>query len=202
MLKLPYERKTISCNGGNRSFARATCGSCGSHADHALTGTHNPEMVVKHWRRDGWTIDFGPARHNRCPACSKRPKVKGDPEALLRPLAEVIPMKTAPAPAAAAATAARDLTPDEKAAVRRLLDSNFDDAAGMYLDGYGDRRVAEECNVPAACVTRLRELAYGPIRIDPELAALKADAADLAAKVAALADRIKAAEARAIGKVA
>ncbi|TXL70127.1 hypothetical protein FHP25_35995 [Vineibacter terrae] len=183
MLKLPYSLQSACSDGQRRTFAHVVCGQCDAYQDHALTGVHNPEMVLKHMRRLGWTVDFGRARHNRCPACSdsrrKRSKV------------DLMTTKAA-APALAAATMPRDLTPDS------------------------DRRVAEESKVPAACVVRLRELAYGPIRSDPELEALRRDLDALAARaktlsaqlgdvnqgIADLMPRLHAVEARLAGKAA
>jgi predicted nucleic acid-binding Zn-ribbon protein len=72
----------------------------------------------------------------------------------------------------------RELTVDEKRRVRGLLDANFDDAAGIYLDGYSDQRIATEADVPRACVRQLREASYGPIKRHPELDAIEAQIAE------------------------
>ncbi len=180
MLKLPYTLQSACSDGQRRTFAHITCGQCEAYQDHALTGVHNPEMVVKHMRRLGWTVDFGPARHNRCPACTASKRKRNT---------KVIPMsEKAAVPAPAAAMMPRHLTPDEKAQVRRLLDANFDDTKGLYLDGYSDRRIGEECKVPASSVAHLRELAYGSIRSDPEVEALRRDIEALQQRAATLSE--------------
>ena len=63
----------------------------------------------------------------------------------------------------------RALTVEERAAVRALLDRHFDDERGAYVIGYSDKRVGIEAEVPWRAVTNLREAAYGPILIDPEM---------------------------------
>lgn len=86
-----------------------------------------------------------------------------------------------------AVTAPRsEITPAQKAAVRNLLDKHFDDAAGRYLEGYTDERIAKDLNIPWAFVTQLREAAYGPLKSDPEVDALRKEAASLASKLAHL----------------
>ena len=64
-------------------------------------------------------------------------------------------------------------TPDERVAIRSHLDKHFDDGVGAYLDGMSDQRIAETVGVPRAAVERLREAAYGPIRVDPVIVALR-----------------------------
>jgi len=73
----------------------------------------------------------------------------------------------------------RALTANEKARVRRLLDSHFDDQLGRYIDNYDDERVSKETNIPRAFVSEYRELAYGPLKADPAVEAVKAEAVAL-----------------------
>lgn len=61
------------------------------------------------------------------------------------------------------------LTPEQKKRVRDLLDGVFDEAKGMYLDGHSDKVVGEKLNLPWAGVAHVREAAYGPIRVDPDI---------------------------------
>ena len=91
----------------------------------------------------------------------------------------------------------RDATNDQRVLIRNLLDKHFDDAVGTYLDGMCDATVAEKASVPRVVVERIREAAYGPIKVDPEiqairteLAAVKAAAEKLAATVADLTARL------------
>jgi hypothetical protein len=83
----------------------------------------------------------------------------------------------------------RDPTPEERMRIRRILDTRFDDGAGCWLDGYSDQKAGEEAKVPWAMVTRIREAAYGPIRVDPEIAALRAEMAQIARDLVALNDK-------------
>lgn len=55
-----------------------------------------------------------------------------------------------------------------------MLDGHFDEARGMYLEGYSDQRIGKELNIPWACVTQMREAAYGPILVDTEVENLRA----------------------------
>lgn len=68
----------------------------------------------------------------------------------------------------------RALSPDERAKVRRELDAYFDDSVGMYLGGENDQRIGERLNIPWAAIAQMREAAYGPIRTDPEVEAMRA----------------------------
>jgi hypothetical protein len=64
-------------------------------------------------------------------------------------------------------------TSDQRMRVWGYLDKHFDDSAGLYLDGMSDQKIAEAVKVPRIIVERMREAAYGPIRINPEIVALR-----------------------------
>lgn len=96
----------------------------------------------------------------------------------------------------------RDPTPQERVKIRSVLDSYFDDAAGCWLDGYSDQKAGEEIGVPWALVTRIREAAYGPIRVDPEVAGLRAELAQIGRELAALTEKHGAAQKRLDGLLA
>jgi hypothetical protein len=64
-----------------------------------------------------------------------------------------------------------------------LLDKNFDDEGGYYVADYSDQRITEEANVPRVLVERLRDLAYGPIKVSPETMALRSEIAALMTKL-------------------
>jgi hypothetical protein len=66
-------------------------------------------------------------------------------------------------------------TQAQRLKIRDLLDNHFDDKAGAYLDNYSDEKIGAEVGIGHAAVTMIREAAYGPIRVDPELAALRAE---------------------------
>lgn len=65
---------------------------------------------------------------------------------------------------------ARNLTAIETRKVMSLLEEHFDEKQGAFQHGYHDDKIATECDVPRACVVRLREEAFGPLKVDPILA--------------------------------
>lgn len=94
-------------------------------------------------------------------------------------------------------SATREATPQQRTTIRNYLDKHFDDAAGAYLDGMSDQKIADAVNIPRVIVERMRDAAYGPIKVDPEvqairaeLAALKVQAETLTAAVAGLTARV------------
>ncbi len=127
------------------------------------------------------------------------------PTPAFRSAAAPLKLTAKPAPPKAEPTLPREATTAERVKVRALLDANFDDAAGRYLDGYSDQRIGEEVGVPWAIVARIREVGYGPIKVDPEIDAIRSEMAKLrtendlwakstAAKLRDLEDRIAAVE--------
>lgn len=83
----------------------------------------------------------------------------------------------------------RDPTQQERIKIRQLLDHRFDDEAGCWLDGYSDQKAGEELDLPWSMVTRIREAAYGPIRVDPEVAALRAELVQIGRELATLQEK-------------
>lgn len=156
----------------------------------------NPEAAAKAAARMGWEADAWRRSVARCPECQAARRGGGDrAEKKDTSMGE----KTGSGPSIPAKEALRDPTQQERLRIRSVLDKHFDDDAGCWLDGYSDQKAGEECGVPWAMVTRIREAAYGPIRVDPELAALNAEAkrlgdeqAKIAATLAKVADEIAA----------
>lgn len=91
------------------------------------------------------------------------------------------------------AAAVREPTQQERIKVRQVIDQHFDDEAGFWLNGYSDQKAGEEIGVPWALVTRIREAAYGPIRVDPEVAALKMELAQIGRELSAVVEKHQAA---------
>lgn len=81
----------------------------------------------------------------------------------------------------------REPSYEERLKIREALDKYFDDQAGCWLDDWSDQKAGAHANVPWAMVTRIREAAYGPIKVDPEVAAIRALLAQLSAEIKALA---------------
>lgn len=174
--------------GGLVTAARYQCVECGELRDLRIRPGKplNAEGYANRMQEDGWQVD--PWKKNRCwcPRCAGPRKPKPAPEAT--PTSEtrkVIPMTQA--------VPIREITAAQKQRVRSLLDKHFDDAIGAYLDGMTDLKVAEEVGIPRTFVEQIRDAAYGPIRISPEISdaraaieALRKDIATQAAKVAGL----------------
>jgi hypothetical protein len=67
----------------------------------------------------------------------------------------------------------RSLSVDERAKVRRAIETHFDDGIGQYLDGKSDQSIGDSLNVPRKWVEMIREAAYGPIRVTPQMLTLR-----------------------------
>lgn len=181
--KRTYETKTILKNGNLREVARFVCAECFDRGEVDTGGTVDPRMIVGKADRIGWKLD--PKKHGRtyCPKCAGARKAPAAPK-------QEATMATPPIPI-------REATNDQRVLIRNLLDKHFDDAVGTFLDGMTDATIAEKAGVPRVIVERIREAAYGPIKVDPEiqairteLAAVKAAAEKLAATVADLTARL------------
>lgn len=75
-------------------------------------------------------------------------------------------------------------TEAQREKIRELLELAFDVPTGRFTDGYSDQKIAEEVNVPRLIVEQIREIAFGPIKTNPELAALRSGIAALKAQMA------------------
>ena len=162
-----------------RPFATFIC-KCGATLEEMVSaGPVNPEAVAKRARNKGWDCDAWFATATRCPACLSRKSAGEKPN-------KDIKMTDKP----------REITHGERMKIRAILDKHFDDAAGYWLDSYSDQRAGEEAGVPWAHVTKIREAAYGPIRLDPALMALKEEVSTLAREMATLVEKRAAIEAK------
>lgn len=183
---LGFQVRSVAVAGGFRREARFVC-RCGDTLtlDEAAARKLNPEFVAKRARAAGWQADGWRASVARCPACQAKDR-GGE-----RPGEKVIRMPEAQAPAPVPPDK-REPTPKQRLAIRAKLDECFDDDAGCYLDGQSDQRIGEELNLPWSWVARIREAAYGPIRVDPEVAAFRAELVALRAEQKKLDERIAA----------
>ena len=75
---------------------------------------------------------------------------------------------------------------DERVRIRNFLDKHFDDAAGCYLDDMSDIRITELVGVPRIAVDRLRETAYGPLLMTPEMVKMRTEMATLKGDISKL----------------
>ena len=84
------------------------------------------------------------------------------------------------------------MTTEQRSRIRGLLDRYFDDEEGCYLDGQSDHAIAETLNVPRVWVETLRETAYGPLKTDPRLGAIKKEAAELKVEIDGMKEKLTA----------
>ncbi len=191
---LSYDVVMVRTASGTRRVARLWCAECGETLDLTLSTSHHADDVVKRAVAKGWTCDKNRASRTLCPECKVRP-VRKKPQPAAKPIPTKVrkenPVTTTPVRAA---------TPDERMRIRHKLDEVFDDAKGMYLDGYTDQRVAEELTLPRKMIERIREAAYGPVRTAPEIEDLRTDLATLTAKAAELTKRLTDIEKRFVAK--
>lgn len=194
-------------------YASAPCDNKGCETKlHIWLGkSNNPEDVQLKARRQGWYFDAWARGRNFCPSCVKarKERARGEsgkkPPTLMRPEIDTSnitesarlvisdpPINTETSlnatikPATGADQGSpRALTVDERLAVRNLLDHKFDDKAGRYTDGYSDQRIGQEVRVPWASVKAMREIAYGELKGNDELDAVKQVLATVESKLAA-----------------
>lgn len=163
----------VAEDGTRRGTVELTCRICGTIGQWAFADKPSPQHASKHFCRLGWQINER-KRQAVCPACIR--VVKTNVAAIAPGLVAPLTLKTETDTMTSTTTSTpRELTINQKAAVRLLLDKHFDDAAGQYLDGYTDQKIGAEASVPWASVKQLRELAYGPLREPAELEKLRAD---------------------------
>lgn len=132
-----------------------------------------PEVIASWARKKGWVCSASRKSNAMCPKCQIA-RVKNDTESELRKFVpkEFPPFtgETAMAEAPKLTIVAPVPTGDQRVAIRNLLDKNFDDSTGRYLDGYSDRVIGEKVGIGAMAVKIIREAAYGElIETDPEL---------------------------------
>lgn len=181
-----------------RTLYRFECVKCSAQIDLTwMAANLNPEAITKLATAKGWQADAWDQKVAVCPECLARRRKAPD---INRELKKVPCMPASP-PATVtvlpSAPESRAPTPDERLRIRTLLDKHFDDGPGCYLDGMTDARVAEMASVPRIMVERIREAAYGPIRVSPEMAALRAEVAAMKEDLAAARESV-AAQARAV----
>lgn len=169
-----------------RAFGRFICRECPAELDIPLMSPPNPEKMCILARQRGWLTNVHKPTAVFCPKCqgpTKKPE-----NALLNlpsnniPETKVIEMTVKP-------VEIRQPTNEERVRIRNYLDKSFDDAAGCYLDDMNDARIAELVGVPRVVVERLRETAYGPLLLTPEMVKLRVEMGTLKEDIARLTAR-------------
>lgn len=201
---LSYDILQIRETGGPRTIARIWCAACGDTLDLTLTANRHADNVERRAKAKGWDCDKNRASRTICPDCKAAPPARIKPAMPVASKAcrsataakSAVPTVNMEPPMTAITPAVRPATPDERMRIRHKLDGVFDDAKGMYLDGYSDQRVAEELKLPRKMIEQIREAAYGPIRTDPEIEQLRTDIVALIAMASTLTNRLAEVEKR------
>jgi len=176
---LAFDTELETHEGNIFSVAVFHCSRCPATHRHRLPHGRkmNPEKVAQRCERDGWRTDKCSRGRVLCPGClqEKHPRRL---HAVTKIPATTPETKPAAAPPARPSADPKDATPEVRAKIRRMLDGHFDEGKGCYIDGYSDQKIGQELNIPWAIVANLREIGYGPIRVDPAVAALEAELAE------------------------
>lgn len=176
-----------------RCYARFTCRRCFTTAEELLrSGKFDPDEIAKRVAKRGWKTDGRSKARTMCPGCQKRHPNDVDSELQkvvpMPVLNKVLPMIQTPQP--------KEPTSDQRVMIRNHLDKHFDDKLGCYYDGMTDQKIADAAGVGRAVVERLREVGYGPIRMDPEETAMRGEISDLKSEASQLQGKINALAAR------
>jgi len=169
-----FSRQNYVANGRPTAFARFTCHKCGTTLDIPEAGTPavQPSVYVRRANDRGWRADERHASSVVCPACQRRKP--NDPESELK---KALMNGTSHTNVTPLAPPVREPTAEDRTKIRGALDTHFDEMVGAYHDDWSDEKIATSLNVPRAWVERMREAAFGPIRLDPVLAGLRAEMA-------------------------
>jgi hypothetical protein len=169
-----YTIERVFKDGAYHHFIDTQCSKCGKDSHFTCPKEEHPGKIAHHFHDLGWDFDPYKPRSCICPECKKKPttQVASVTTVEEKPMATITPLMTT-------TTTPRPLTTAEKAGVRRLLDTQFDDEAGRYIEGYTDQRIGQELNIPWATVAAMREAAYGPLRADPRIDRLERDLINL-----------------------
>lgn len=169
------QRRSEVSGGIRKRIWVITCDACGVANERNWKDLADTEIAIKNFRQQGWEIS---KHQNTCPTCRSKPKER-------------------PAMSTTTVQSVRDATPEEKSRIRRFLDGHFDDMRGCYLEGWSGKKAGEELKIPYAIIAKIREAAYGPIRVDPallemqeELARLQATCTELQSKITAFVKKL------------
>lgn len=171
---LGFTKASLSIDGKFRQAMRFTCVECGATTDVSVKPQEglNPEGITNTARSRGWEADAYKRNRCKCPRhVSKRNATDTDSE--LRKHEAKMKNGVVPLPA----PVPREPTPDQRALIRKLIEKHFDEDRGCYLDGYDDEKVAVEAASPRAVVEKMRDAAYGPIKVSQEMLGLERDLA-------------------------
>lgn len=164
-----------SDDGKTRPIARFKCVVCDEFIDLSVKSSEilNPDSLVRSAINRGWEADPFRKSHVRCPKHANPHRAKNDTNSELRKLEAKMAAQPAPPSPSSPPSPIREPTADQRANVRKLIEAHFDEDLGYYLDGFTDEKIAVAINVPRIVVERIREAAYGPIKVSQEAIALR-----------------------------
>lgn len=173
-------RKRNPHEAGFLHTAVLTC-ACGATEEINLKTLMPEEVLDKKFKRKGWRLD--PAT---CPAC-QRPaapvrerttpttaiadamkEAEKKAAKTMKKQSQVVEKKAEDAKSEAASAPTIKAIRAQVTLIR-LLEEHFDAERGCYLNGYGDRKIAEETGLALSVVQAFRNEGYGPLKIPREI---------------------------------
>jgi hypothetical protein len=182
--------------------ARIECKRCGSKGEVTGGGEDFP-IVLRKFRHMGWT-----QRQDGliCPTCSTRPaKPHDSPKLVQTAKQETVAMPSItpmPTRTSQPEQPMRQPTFLEVRSIMGLLEEHFDGAKGAYSNGWSDEKVSQEANVPRAIVAKIRDDAFGKIKSDPEIMAIRAEIDAVQDRMVKLSDYFRGEQEKLLAQVA
>lgn len=174
-----------------RTTAVLTCAKCPREGKLLIPGGNNPEKIEKLFIRMGWDCNVHNASECICPTCVKQREIRAGEAAKARreqpPGLIAAQQRQALSPPKEVAVRSssprgdigiKELTAEQKTALRNELGGTFDEVNGRYLDGNSDHAISEKLHIPRAVVAEFRENFYGELKDDPEVTAFRAQLED------------------------
>lgn len=203
-----FERTSLMNVSGSarRSGYKVTCSECGAIekiATNTYTGSMAPEGIAARFRNKGWTVSSR-ERHDVCPACMEKKKLKPARLTLVEQTSNIKPAPL-PAPATSTGNAAMDqrvpktirrANSDEFIEINELLKEHLkkDEATGywVYDEGWSDLQIAKTVDptLGECSVATLRNRRFGQLQPQVPDSPLMARVMKLEALVARLYEKL------------
>ncbi len=186
---VPFTMTNREVAGSLKTILLYECAKC-AVSDFVTVKTGAPLQIENSnntMRYRGWAIHRSKKSKVYCPTCKDAASENDVDSELKKVLTIVVPILAPPeqqeTSVASASTAAvspiRPMTGDMRLAIRNALDLHFDDKKGQYLEGMSDDKIAVQLGIPRIHVETIREAAWGPIKIDPEVSAIMKEISEL-----------------------
>jgi len=168
MIQNRFRMTTDLLEGRYARYQSATCRECGYEGiflDTTKKGAP-PEMVKKKFQQKGWEMGQR-STDDECPKCvgKKREMSPAQKRAAFCRINSIKPRpdNATPKEKPMKAEQPRQPTQADKTRIRRELMDYYDEALGLYLDDFSDRKLGENLNVPFAWVANIRDaMGLGP----------------------------------------